>query len=136
LDDRTLGASPLWKGGDITSEGGIVYLVDEYTKEGSSLVVGIRLQLRADIDYECGGDGRKQTGLTSTLVSMCLSKPLRNIQRLRLCSGLRRASSGIPCHIHRQPYGSLHKNGLGDLLAWVVFSAPGCVGASTTIILV
>ena len=127
LDDCALGASPLRKGGDVTSEGGIVDLVNEHTEEGGRLVIGIRLQLRADIDDERGGHSRKETSLTSALVSMRLLKPLRNTQRLGSCSGLHRASSGIPCHTLRRPYGNLHRTWPGDLLAMVMLSGLSCV---------
>ena len=53
----------MWKGGDVVSECGVIHLVNENSKEGSGLLVGIGLKLRVDLDYERRGDGREETGL-------------------------------------------------------------------------
>jgi hypothetical protein len=63
LDYCALRASPLWERGDISSEGGIINLVNEDTKESGSLLVGVMLELRANLDDERGGDSRKQASL-------------------------------------------------------------------------
>jgi len=63
LDDHVWGTGPLWKGGRVVSEGGVVDLVDEDTEEGDGLVVRVGPELRLDIDDECGGDGGEQTSL-------------------------------------------------------------------------
>ena len=55
--------SPLREGGDVVSEGSVVYLVNKYTEEGGGLVARIGLQLGVDLDYKGGGYSRKKTGL-------------------------------------------------------------------------
>ena len=62
------------KGGSVTSEGGVVDLVDEDAEEGGSLVTRVRLELRLDIEDECGGDGGEQTSLLS--LSVCIYQGL------------------------------------------------------------
>ena len=67
LNHRTGWAGPLWEGGNVVSEGGVVRLVDENTKEGGSLVIGIGLELRVELDDKSGGDRREQTSLCPLL---------------------------------------------------------------------
>ena len=59
--------SPLWENGNVISEGSIVDLVDENGWEGSSLVVGTRLELGVGLDDGGGGDCRERTNLCSWL---------------------------------------------------------------------
>jgi hypothetical protein len=63
LNYRTGRADPLWKGRGVVSEGSVVNLVNEDAEESGSLVVVVRLELRANIDDECGRDSRKQASL-------------------------------------------------------------------------
>jgi hypothetical protein len=56
-------SGPLWEGGNVASERGIVDLVNQDAEEGGSLVTRVGLKSRIDLNDECGGDGRKQTGL-------------------------------------------------------------------------
>ena len=51
------------KNGNVVSEGGIVYLVDENTEEGVGLIAGVDLELRLGLGDECGSDCRKQTSI-------------------------------------------------------------------------
>jgi len=64
LDRRSWRAGPLWQSGDIATEGGIVDLVDQDTKEGGGFFVWIRLELGVDLDDECRRHGREQTSLS------------------------------------------------------------------------
>ena len=57
LDYRVRRAGPLWEGGSVVSEGGIVDLVDEDTEESGSLVTRVGLELRLDIKDESRCDG-------------------------------------------------------------------------------
>ena len=57
------GTSPLWDGGNVIAEGGVVDLVDEDSKESGCLFVRVWLELGVDLDDECGSDGGKQTSL-------------------------------------------------------------------------
>ena len=54
--------------GRVISKGCVVDLVNENTKEGGGLVVGIGLELGVELDDEGGGDRREQTGLCPLLV--------------------------------------------------------------------
>ena len=54
---------PLWEGGCVVSESGVVDLVDEDTEESDDLVTRVGLELRLDVDAESGCDVREQTGL-------------------------------------------------------------------------
>jgi hypothetical protein len=63
VDYRAGRTSPLWDGGGVIAEGGVVDLVDKNTEESGGLVVRIRLELGIDLDDECGGDCGKQTSL-------------------------------------------------------------------------
>ena len=63
LDDRGRRAGPLWEGGSVVSEGGIVDLVDEDAEEGGGLVTRVRLELGLDVEDEGGCDGGKKTSL-------------------------------------------------------------------------
>ena len=49
-------AGPLWEGGSIVPEGGVVDLVDKDAEESGSLLTRIRLELRLDIEDESRGD--------------------------------------------------------------------------------
>jgi hypothetical protein len=51
------------EGGNVASERGVVNFVDEDTEEGSRLITRVGLKLRINLNDECRGDGRKQTGL-------------------------------------------------------------------------
>ena len=46
---------PLWEGGTVVPEGGVVDLVDE-NAEGGSLVTRVGLELILDVEDESGGD--------------------------------------------------------------------------------
>ena len=67
MDDGVWRASPLWEGGNIVAEGGVVDLVDEDAEESCSLVIRVRLELRVELDNECGGDSGEQTSLRPLL---------------------------------------------------------------------
>ena len=70
LDGCSWRATPLWQGGNVTAEGGIVDLVDEDPKESGGLFIWVRLQLGVDLDDECRGHGREQTSLS--FMSACI----------------------------------------------------------------
>jgi hypothetical protein len=53
----------LREGGNVVSEGGVVEFVDEDSEKSSSLIAGVRLELRVDLNDECGSNGRKETSL-------------------------------------------------------------------------
>ena len=63
MDHHTGRPIPLGESGDISSEGGVVNLVNKDAKEGGSLITRVRLKLRVDLDDERGGNGREQTSL-------------------------------------------------------------------------
>jgi len=63
LNDGARRTSPLRKSGRIVPEGGVIDLVDKDTEEGGGLVVRVWLEMRVDLDDECGGNGREQTSL-------------------------------------------------------------------------
>jgi len=63
LDDRARGTGPLWDCGDVTTEGSVVDLVDEDTKESGCLCAWVLLELGVDLDNECGCHGGEQTSL-------------------------------------------------------------------------
>ena len=63
MDNSAGRTSSLREGGNVVSEGGVVDLVNEDTEESGGLVVRVGLELRIDLDDECGGDGREQTSL-------------------------------------------------------------------------
>ena len=50
-------------GGSVITKGGIVYLINENTEEGSSLITSVRLELRLDVEDECRGYSGEQTSL-------------------------------------------------------------------------
>jgi len=52
---------PCVEGGKVVAEGGVIDLVGKDTEESSGLAVWVWLELRVDLDDECGGDGREQT---------------------------------------------------------------------------
>ena len=56
MDDCLGRTGPLGKGGSVTSERGVVDLVDEDAEEGGGLVTRVRLKLRLDVEDECGRD--------------------------------------------------------------------------------
>ena len=56
-------AGPLWDHRDTVAESGVVHLIDEDAEESGGLFVGVLLELGVDLDDECRGHGRKQTGL-------------------------------------------------------------------------
>jgi len=60
-------AVPLWEGWRVIPEGGVIDLINENTEEGSSLVVWVRLEVRVDLDDECGADSGEQTSLLPRL---------------------------------------------------------------------
>ena len=51
--------SPLWEGGNITTEGGVVKFVDKDSEEGSSLFIWVLLELRVNLENECGSHSGK-----------------------------------------------------------------------------
>ena len=52
-----------WNGGSLAGNGGLVEGEEDCTEEGDGLLVGIRLEVRMNIDGKGGADGRKQTSL-------------------------------------------------------------------------
>jgi len=60
---RVRGACPLWEGGNVVAEAGVIDLMDKDTEESSGIVVRVWLELRLDVDDESGGDGGEQTSL-------------------------------------------------------------------------
>jgi len=56
-------ARPLLERRNVAIESGVVYVVNEDSKEGVRLVVGVRLEFGADLDDECRCYGGEQTGL-------------------------------------------------------------------------
>ena len=63
MDHRARRAGPLWKGGNVAPECGIIELVDEDAEKGDSLVTRVGLQLRVDLDDEGGSNSGKQASL-------------------------------------------------------------------------
>ena len=53
------------EGGNVVSKGGVIDLVDENAEESGGLVVGIRLELRTDLDDERRGNSREQSSLVN-----------------------------------------------------------------------
>ena len=53
----------MWERGRVVPKRGVVDLVDEDAEESNSLVTRVGLELRLDIEDECGGDGGEQTSL-------------------------------------------------------------------------
>ena len=53
----------MWNGRNVTAESGVVDLVDEDAEESSRLFVRVRLELRVDLDDECGSHCGKQISL-------------------------------------------------------------------------
>ena len=51
------GSGPLWDGGDVVAEGGVVDLVEEDAEESSSFLVWVLLEFGVDLDDEGGGNG-------------------------------------------------------------------------------
>jgi hypothetical protein len=49
----------LWESGNVVSEGGIIDLVNQNTKKGGGLVIGITLELGVDLNDKCGCDCRE-----------------------------------------------------------------------------
>ena len=56
MNNRAGRTSPLWEGGNVVSESGVVNLVNENTEQSGRLVVGIGLELGIDFNYKCGSD--------------------------------------------------------------------------------
>ena len=91
MDNSAGRTSPLREGGNVVSEGGVVDLVNEDTEESGGLVVRVGLELRIDLDDECGGDGREQTSLR--LCQHVGTRTLYNYpQRSESCSSPRHIS--------------------------------------------
>ena len=63
LDYRVGRACPLWKGGSVVSEGGVVDLVDKDVEESNGLITRVGLELRLDVEDEGRGYGGEQTSL-------------------------------------------------------------------------
>ena len=63
LDYRTRRTIPLWDGGNVIAESGLVHVVEDYTEESGGILVRIRLELGVDPDDEGGSDGGEQTSL-------------------------------------------------------------------------
>jgi len=63
VDYRLRRTCTLWEGRNVVAERGVVDLVDQDAEEGRCLVVRVLLELRVDVDDECGGDGGEQTSL-------------------------------------------------------------------------
>ena len=58
----------------MVSKSGFVDLIEEDVEERGGLVVWIGPEFRIDLDDECGGHGRKQTGLMS--LSACVNNTI------------------------------------------------------------
>ena len=58
----------MWESGNVVSKRCVVDLVNEDAEKSSSLVVGIGLELRVDVDDEGRRNSRKQTRLVAWLV--------------------------------------------------------------------
>ena len=71
------GTGPLGKGGRVVPKGSVVDLIDEDAEEGGGLVTRVRLELRLNIEDECGGDSGEQTSLLS--LSVCIYQGLMRI---------------------------------------------------------
>ena len=65
------------KGRRVVSKRGVVDLVDKDAEEGGSLVTRVRLELRLNIEDECGRDGGEQTSLL--LLSVCIYQGLMRV---------------------------------------------------------
>ena len=59
MDHRAGRSGPLWKGGNIVSERGVIHLIDEDAEERGSLVTRVGPELRIDLDDKRGGNSRK-----------------------------------------------------------------------------
>ena len=59
MDQRGGRAGPLWKSGNMVSEGSVVDLVDQDPEERCGLVTRVGLELRVDRNNERGGNSRK-----------------------------------------------------------------------------
>jgi len=86
------GTSPLWNGGNLAAEGGVVDLVDDDTEESVRFFVRVGLELGVDDGDECGGDSGKQTGLLSKLAHV-FPCDVRDSRISTWCSDRRRISS-------------------------------------------
>jgi len=92
LDGRVRRTSPLWDGGNVATEGGVVRLVDYDTEEGIRLLVRAGLELGMDHYDECGGHSGKQTSLPSNLAH-AFPCDVRDSRISRRCSDRRHISS-------------------------------------------
>ena len=52
-----------WDGRGLTRDGGLIESEEDRAEEGGGLLVRIGLEVRMDVDDECGADGGEQTGL-------------------------------------------------------------------------
>ena len=59
MDHRARCPSPLWERGNVSSEGGVVNLVNEDPEEGGGVGIRVGLQLRIDLDDKGRSNGRK-----------------------------------------------------------------------------
>ena len=56
LDRRKGRTGPLWNSGNLAPEGCVVDLAENDAEEGGRLVIGIGLNLGADLNNKCRGD--------------------------------------------------------------------------------
>ena len=92
LGDLVWGAGPLGNSGSVATEGSVVNLMDKNSEEGGSLLTRVGLELRLDVDDECGGDGGEQTSLLPVLARARWNFT-QNLRRSELYLNLRRTSS-------------------------------------------
>jgi hypothetical protein len=59
LNYRVGRPEPLRESGRVVSERGFINLGDKDTEESGGLLTGVRLELRVDLNNECGGYGRE-----------------------------------------------------------------------------
>jgi hypothetical protein len=63
MDHRGGRPGPLWEGGNVVPEGGVVDLVDKKAEEGGGLVTRVRSQLGVDVDNKGRSYGGEKTSL-------------------------------------------------------------------------
>ena len=106
------GTSPLREGRNAVAEDGVVYLIDQDTKEGGSLVVRVGLELGADLD-KSRSHSEEQTGLRHGSTHVYLDNAY-NIRILGSCSDPLHASGNF-YHIPRPPCGKVSRVDHQDL---------------------
>ena len=115
MNDRARRASPLWEGWNVIAEGGVVDLLDEDAEESDGFVIWVRLEVRVDLDDECGGDGGEQTSLCP-LLARADQNLVQNSQRSESWSSPHRISLWSPYRTPQTPCGSVHRTEPDDPL--------------------